>query len=148
MLAERLAVFPAGATVESAVAVCADDRLPAADVSDLLLALVDKSLLTIIDGSPVRYRMLETIREYGAEQLAERGEAQAARTAHARYFADVAAACDPVLRTADQLEATRDAQHRTGQHPGRAAVSGRVRPIRRTGRPPSISRCRWPGTGR
>jgi len=105
LLAERLAVFPAGATVESATAVCADDRLPRAEVSDLLLALVDKSLLTIIDGNPVRYRMLETIREYGAEQLAERTEAQAARTAHARYFAEVVAACDPVLRTAHQLEA-------------------------------------------
>jgi len=105
LLAERLAVFPAGATVESATAVCADDRLPAADVSDLLLALVDKSLLTIIDGNRVRYRMLETIREYGAEQLAERAEAQAARIAHARYFAGVAAAWDPLLRTANQLEA-------------------------------------------
>ena len=105
LLVERLAVFPAGATARSASAVCVDSRLPAADVGDLLLSLVDKSLLTIIDGNPTRYRMLETIREYGAEQLAERGEAQSARTAHARYFAEVAAAADPVLRTANQLEA-------------------------------------------
>ena len=69
LLAERLAVFPAGATVDSACAVCGDDRLPVADIGELLLSLVDKSLLTTIDASPVRYRMLETIREYGTEQL-------------------------------------------------------------------------------
>ena len=105
LLAERLAVFPAGATAGSAVAVCADDLLPADDVGDLLLALVDKSLLTTIDGDTPRYRMLETIREYGVERLAERGEAERARLAHATYFAQVAQRCDPVLRTAGQLEA-------------------------------------------
>ena len=107
LLAERLSVFPAGATVETAAAVCADDLLPTAGVGDLLLALVDKSLLTMVEGPTLRFRMLETIREYGAERLAERGEALAARTAHARYFAAVAAAADPLLRTADQLPAIR-----------------------------------------
>lgn len=115
LLAERLAVFPAGATVESAVAVCSDDRLPAADISDLLLSLVDKSLLTVIDArershpttvsTAIRYRMLETIREYGTDRLAERGEAAAARTAHARHFAAVAAWADPLLRQSGQLAA-------------------------------------------
>ena len=105
LLAERLAVFPAGATVHSATAVCGDDRLPADEIGDLLLSLVDRSLLTTVDGTPTRYRMLETIREYGADRLAERGEAQAARIAHARHFAATAAAADPVLRTADQLSA-------------------------------------------
>ena len=105
LLAERLAVFPAGATVDTAVAICGDDLLPAADIGDLLLALVDKSLLTMIDGPELRYRMLETIREYGTEQLADRGEARAARTAHAYYFAAISAEMDPVLRTADQLRA-------------------------------------------
>lgn len=105
LLAERLAVFPAGATVDTAMAICSDDLLPASDIGDLLLALVDKSLLTMIDGPELRFRMLETIREYGTEQLAERREATAARTAHAYYFAGVAAKMDPVLRTADQLRA-------------------------------------------
>jgi predicted ATPase/DNA-binding SARP family transcriptional activator len=105
LLAERLAVFPAGATEASAIAVCGDNRLPAALISDLLLSLVDKSLLDVIDGATVRYRMLETIREYGTEQLAERGEAQAARIAHAKHFATVAREADPVLRTAGQLTA-------------------------------------------
>ncbi|WP_420123240.1 BTAD domain-containing putative transcriptional regulator [Nakamurella sp.] len=105
LLAERLAVFPAGATVAAATAVCADDRLPAGAVGDLVLALVDKSLLTVVDGPAARYRMLETIREYGVERLAERGEVSAARLAHARYFVDLAHRTDPLLRTADQLDA-------------------------------------------
>jgi predicted ATPase/DNA-binding SARP family transcriptional activator len=105
LLAERLAVFPAGATTESATAVCGDDRLARGEIADLLLSLVDKSLLTSVDGTPTRYRMLETIREYGADRLAERGEARAARTAHARHFAAVAAEVDPLLRTPDQLAA-------------------------------------------
>ena len=103
LLAERLAVFPAGATVGSAIAICGDNLLPATDIGDLLLSLVDKSLLTMIEGPELRYRMLETIREYGTEQLADRGEARAARTAHAYYYARITAELDPVLRTAGQL---------------------------------------------
>ena len=102
LLVERLAVFPAGMTGDSAVAVGADDRVPAADVPDLLAALVDKSLLQRVgDGS--RVRMLETIREYGAERLGERGELEAARKRHADHFAAVLAEAEPHLTSADQL---------------------------------------------
>ena len=55
------------------------------DVLDGLAALVDRSLLQVVAGSdPPRYRMLETIREYGLERLDEAGELEATRTAHAR----------------------------------------------------------------
>jgi predicted ATPase/DNA-binding SARP family transcriptional activator len=120
LVAERLAVFPAGADLPSAVAVCSDVRtasqnddhtdsqtdnqVPADDVGDLLLALVDKSLLQPVGGG-LRYRMLETIREYGVERLAERAELDEARLRHARYFAALTAELDPVLRTKDQLAA-------------------------------------------
>ena len=56
-------------------------------------------------GGGLRYRMLETIREYGVERLAERGELDGARLRHARYFAALTAELDPVLRTKDQLAA-------------------------------------------
>ena len=113
LLAERLAVFPAGATISAAVAVCGYGSLDPSDVPDLLLALVDKSLLQLAgpvddaggDRAHGRYRMLETIREYGVEQLDERDELGAARAAHANYFAGVARELDPVLRTAEQLDA-------------------------------------------
>jgi predicted ATPase len=93
--AERLAVFPAGVDLEAAEALVGPDAV------DLLAALVDKSLLTpLADG---RHRMLETIREYGLERLAETGRATAARAAHAEYFRDLAETAEPHLRTAEQL---------------------------------------------
>jgi hypothetical protein len=100
LLAERLSVFPAGTDVEAATAVCADARLPAAEVDALLLALVEKSLLlpTSADGR-LRLTMLETLREYGTEQLADRGELDAT------YFAGLVERLEPVLRGRDQLGA-------------------------------------------
>jgi predicted ATPase/DNA-binding winged helix-turn-helix (wHTH) protein len=96
-LARRLAVFSAGATVESASAVDETDAL------DGLAALVERSLLQVVpDSEPTRYRMLETLREYGLEKLEEAGELQDARTRHARYFADLAARAEPELRRAAQ----------------------------------------------
>jgi predicted ATPase/DNA-binding SARP family transcriptional activator len=106
VLAERLSVFPAGATAASAAAVCADEDGPvavaAADIDDLLASLVDKSLLQpVVDGS--RLRMLETIREYGSDRLAERGELRAVRARHATYFADLVHEAEPHLISRDQL---------------------------------------------
>lgn len=116
-LAERLAVFPSGATPDSAAAICSDPGaattvLRGQELPGLLDALVDKSLLQLTDGPGLRYRMLETIREFGVEQLAARGEVQAARAAHARYFARLAFRADAHLRGADQLTwlATLDAE--------------------------------------
>jgi len=98
-LAEELAVFPSGITAASAAAVCGLHRDEAAD---LLASLIDKSLLQPVDGGR-RMRMLETIREYGAERLAERGELGAMRERHAHHFAAVLAEALPQLITAGQL---------------------------------------------
>ena len=113
-LAERLSVFPGGASAETAEAVCAQatpdqPALPPDLVGDLLMSLADKSLLVVVeptdedDGTQPRYRMLETIREYAAERLDERGETTALRAAHARYFLVLAETAEPRLRSADQL---------------------------------------------
>jgi predicted ATPase len=76
VLARRLAVFPAGATLAMAEQVCADELLPSAQVLPALSGLVDKSIIASgqsADGnlSP-RYRMLETVRAYSLERLAAR----------------------------------------------------------------------------
>jgi predicted ATPase/DNA-binding SARP family transcriptional activator len=111
-LARRLAVFAAGATVESAAAACADDGMCAGDVLDGLGGLVDRSLLqAVADTSPPRYRMLETIREYGLERLAEAGELESVRAAHARYFTALAVTAEPRLRGHDQAEWFARLQH-------------------------------------
>ncbi|MGH2892633.1 MAG: BTAD domain-containing putative transcriptional regulator, partial [Solirubrobacteraceae bacterium] len=101
----RLAVFPGGANLESAETVCAGGPVDGADVFDLLCALVDKSLLQIDDaaGGGARYRMLETIREYGLERAEEAGELGAIREAHARHFLALALQADPHLRGPDQV---------------------------------------------
>jgi predicted ATPase/DNA-binding CsgD family transcriptional regulator len=72
----RLAVFAGEFELDAVEGVCADQLLLAEDVLDVLSGLVDKSILAR-DGShgPVsRYRMLETIRDYGREKLVEAGE--------------------------------------------------------------------------
>ncbi|GAA1803788.1 BTAD domain-containing putative transcriptional regulator [Actinomadura chokoriensis] len=98
----RLAAFPGGATLDGAEAVCAGPGLDRAAVLDLLTALVDKSLLTITGPEP-RYRMLETIRAYGLERLAESGDEAATRRAHAEYFLRLAEEAEPHLYRAGQL---------------------------------------------
>ncbi len=89
-----LAVFSGGWTVEAASAVTA---LPTARVLAYLLALADQSLIARkpeIDGQPLRFYMLETIRAFALEQLRDSPEEDAARDRHAAYFRDLAATLD------------------------------------------------------
>jgi predicted ATPase len=95
-LAERLAVFPSTVTPESAAGVSDLD-----DAGEVLDALVDKSLLQVVSDG--RYRMLETIREFGLERLAEAGAVADAQRAHTAYFLRLLLDADPHIRTADQL---------------------------------------------
>jgi predicted ATPase/DNA-binding SARP family transcriptional activator len=101
--AQRLAVFPAAFTLEGAEAVWDEGEAVAVAVLDLLAALVDKSLLEVVEGAEPRYRMLETIREYGLERLAEAGEIARVRAAHAAYALRLAETAAPHLRGAGQL---------------------------------------------
>jgi predicted ATPase/DNA-binding SARP family transcriptional activator len=102
LLAERFSVFPAGATPAAVVAVCAGGELAAADADELLSSLVDKSLLQPL-GDGTRLRMLETIREYGAEKLAARGEVGELRRRHAAHYSGLMREAAPRLLTSDQL---------------------------------------------
>jgi predicted ATPase/DNA-binding SARP family transcriptional activator len=103
-LCRRLSVFAGGATLESAEQVCAGGPVAPAGILDLLTALVDKSLLVARhDPGGTRYRMLETIRAYGQERLAEAGELDATRAAHAAYLLGLAEAAADQLHRVDQL---------------------------------------------
>jgi predicted ATPase len=99
----RFAAFTGGATLEAAEQVCSGSGISADQVLDLLTALADKSLLTVRHDPP-RYAMLEIIRAYGLERLAEAGERDELRQAHAQYFLRLAEASQEHLRGADQLE--------------------------------------------
>lgn len=84
-LFRRLSVFAGGWTLEAATETASDDRMDADAILDLLASLVDRSLV-IFDSGAERYRMLETIREYGAQMLDEAGERTLIERRHAAYF--------------------------------------------------------------
>ncbi|WP_344946913.1 AfsR/SARP family transcriptional regulator [Actinomadura miaoliensis] len=102
----RLALFTGGATLESAEAVCAGDGLDRAEILDVLTGLVGKSLVSMVeqDGGEPRYGMLETVRAYGLERLAEAGEEGRLRRAHAEHFLRLAETAEPRLFRHDQLD--------------------------------------------
>ena len=109
-VADHFCVFPGGATPAGVAAVCPSWRdSPDADVSevtDVLQGLVDKSLL-VADHGPegTRLRMLETLREYGAERLAAWGLGEAAHDAAARHTTALVVRTDALLRGAGQVRA-------------------------------------------
>jgi predicted ATPase/DNA-binding SARP family transcriptional activator len=101
----RLGIFVSGWTLEAAQQVCSDARIAEADVFELLSSLVDKSLVVVqTQGTQPRYRMLETMRAYALEKLAEQGRQRAAAR-HAHYFlrtseyADASFGSVPTLRS-------------------------------------------------
>nr|WP_221374187.1 BTAD domain-containing putative transcriptional regulator [Actinoplanes polyasparticus] len=106
-VAERIAVLPGGVTAATAAAVCAGTTVSPADIPELLGALVDRSLLQLAP-EPGRYRMLETLREYGMERLADRAELTAVRGLAARHLARLVARLEPQLRDRRQLGALRE----------------------------------------
>jgi predicted ATPase len=89
-LLARLSVFAGGCTLDAAEAVCCGGPVEADDVLDLMAGLVARSLVVADhDGAVTRYRLLETIRQYGEERLGP-DEAEALRARHAEYYAQLA----------------------------------------------------------
>jgi predicted ATPase/class 3 adenylate cyclase len=88
VLLARLAVFAGGATLEAAEAVCGGEGIDPGAVFELLAGLVARSLVVAEEKGPgTRYRLLETIRQYGEERLNEGGETERWRARHAGYYA-------------------------------------------------------------
>src|SRR5207237_1345559 len=124
-----LSVFAGGWTLEAAEAVCGDEwkngrveesrapmasdpsalpvfhsSIPAAEVLDLLTALVDKSLVQVSEDaeSEARYRLLETVRQYALQRLEETGDHTAVERRHRDWFLELALAAAPELKGPDQ----------------------------------------------
>ncbi|WP_395111056.1 ATP-binding protein [Actinomadura sp. SCN-SB] len=102
----RLSVFAGGASPDAATAVCGEGLPEDPPIIDVIAALVDKSLVMAEGTADVRYRLLETVRVYAAERLAEAGETRRIGAAHAAYFLDLAERAEPELRRADQIRWT------------------------------------------
>jgi predicted ATPase/DNA-binding XRE family transcriptional regulator len=94
----RLAVFAGSWDLEAAEAVCAGDGVDREEVVQLLLHLVDKSLVAAeeqVVGK--RYRLLDTLRQYARETLLARGESEHVHGRHANYYATLADTAEPEL---------------------------------------------------
>jgi predicted ATPase/class 3 adenylate cyclase len=103
-LFRRLSVFAGGWTLRTAQAVAIPEAEPEQDLLAVLASLVDKSLVTRmpVGADAVRFGMLETIREFGREQLDAADETESTRDRHAAHFLQVAEAAEPRLRGIDQ----------------------------------------------
>lgn len=104
MLLRRLSVFVGGCTLDAVEQICAGGGLESREILDLLAGLVAKSLV-VADTSEAqaRYRVLESIRQYGAAKLAESGEEQALRERHAAWCMGLAEQAEPELTGAQQV---------------------------------------------
>jgi predicted ATPase/DNA-binding CsgD family transcriptional regulator len=96
----RLSVFAGGWTLEASEVVVSDESVGESEVLELLSELVEKSLaiaeLTAESGG-VRYRLLDSIRQYAQEKLEQSGEAEDVMQAHAEYFLALAEEAEPEL---------------------------------------------------
>ncbi len=109
----RLSVFAGGFTLDAARTVGADDAVRRDDILPALGRLVDKSLVVVREGrTEARYRLLDTVREYGAERLADAGEAEATSDRHLDYFLALAETAEPELeRDQDTWRLVLEAEH-------------------------------------
>lgn len=121
ILLRRLTVFTGGCSLEAVEHICTDaatgaetrgafsppsERIVEADVMDLLVRLIEKSLIVqeVAEDGTVRYRMLETVRQFEQTKLTEAGESETLRDRHGSYFVEFAENAEPHLQQADQKE--------------------------------------------
>jgi predicted ATPase len=89
----RLSVFAGSFALAAAEAVCASDEVASTDVASLLFSLVAKSLVQVeLTGSTDRYRLLETVRDFASDRLAQEAPTagETARSRHASWFFELA----------------------------------------------------------
>ncbi len=85
----RLGVFPGSFSLDAAIAVATEDGSGRWEIIDAFGRLLDRSLITLGQREPPRYRLLETLRLYAAEKLQTSGEAEAAAERHARHLIEL-----------------------------------------------------------
>jgi len=97
----RLAVFAGGWTLEAAETVCAFGAIDKANVLERVTQLADKSLV-VVEPEGERYRLLETVREYARERLAESRELEEACNRHLGFYVGFSEQARPQLVGPDQ----------------------------------------------
>ena len=95
----RLSTFAGGCTLEAAEAVCSGDGVETTEILDLLTQLVDKSLVIVeTKNGEARYRLLETVRQYGRDKLREAGEEAGTTTRHREWLLTLASGAEEAHR--------------------------------------------------
>ena len=95
----RLSAFPGGCVLEAAEAVCSGNGVEITEVLDLLTQLVDKSVVIVeAKMGEARYRLLETVRQYGRDRLREAGEDTETAARHRDWFLALAEPAEEGLR--------------------------------------------------
>lgn len=88
---ERLSIFAGGFDFATVEAVCCDDRLPAASLLDRMHSLIERSIVMRDDTGPeVRFRVLETLRQFGHTHLSTSGELETLRARHRDWYGALA----------------------------------------------------------
>ena len=137
----RVSVFSGGFDLEAAEAICGPSpgAGPTIDVLGGLGELVDQSLVRQVEEHDhVRFRMLETIREFAAERLVERGEADEIRRRHAAWFTELVERAAPHLTGTDRAPGSTSSSTITTtcgrRWPGPSRPAIRPRPCASSGR--------------
>ncbi len=100
----RLCVFAGSFGLDAVEGVCAGEDLSAAELSMLLANLVDKSMVQLVDADVPRYRLLETLREYGRDRLGAY-ERDTVRARHAQWYLELVERCALALTEPDEADA-------------------------------------------
>jgi predicted ATPase len=104
-LFRRLSVFAGSFSLEAAEAICAGEPGEAGDVLEVLSSLIDKSLVLMEQRSAeARYRLLETMRQYGQEKLQQAGEVAAVRRCHGDWYVRFVERAGPEAVGLQQIE--------------------------------------------
>ena len=107
----RMSVFAGSFDLDAAETVCAVGRVAAGQIADLIDALVAKSILLREGQGTARYRLLDTIREFGLAKLRGRGNERALRLRHRAYYAALAARQEAFGPSRAEWIAALDADH-------------------------------------
>jgi predicted ATPase/DNA-binding SARP family transcriptional activator len=138
VLLRRLAVFTGTFSLAAVEAICGDEPLEIDDLLDGVAALVEKSLIIMENNEgEARYRLLETVRQYGVERLRAAGEEDRLRERHAAHFVGFAELAEPhlfggaaerswVSRVTDDIGNLRAVAEWSGKDAARAAIGLRL----------------------
>ena len=105
VMLQRLSIFVGGASLEAVEAICVGGEIESVEVVETISHLVDKSLVTAsrLERGETRYRLLETIREYALEKLAESQDKINIQNKHLEYFVQFGEEGDRKIKGAEQI---------------------------------------------